>query len=124
MEDRKNSLSEPKDWRVDLYIWRINRELCDDGKYRMVLDQLMFRTEVYPDTSVPLPKLIISKQDLVTLHRSQDQSLLDTKMEIDLAKVHIVARRAVKKSDMRSLQRGEATAIDKTRRRKPLIPRI
>ena len=96
LEDRKNKKpDQSSDWRVDLSIWRIGKELRKDNKYCPKLEILLDRVEVYPTISKPPPTITIFKQDLVTLHRHEHQGLLDTKMNVIFSDVYAVANGAV-----------------------------
>ena len=55
----------------------------------------MERIDVHPNKSNPPPTVTIYKQDLVTLHRCQDETLYDVKMDIGLERVYELAEDAV-----------------------------
>ena len=96
MEKSKSRSGKLTGWRVDLSIWKVEREKSDNGKYRPVAVRILDRVEVYPNKPEPPLKLTIFKQDLVTFHRNKKEALTDTKLEIVLDEVHEIAEMAVK----------------------------
>ena len=96
LEDRKNKKpGQSSDWRVDLSIWRIGKELRKDNKYCSKPEILLDRVEVYSTISKPPSTITIFKQDLVTLHRHEHQGLLDIKMDVIFSDVYAVTKGAV-----------------------------
>lgn len=103
MELGKSSPEQPEDWRVHLSIWRIEQRKAGNGKYLPVADRLKDRVQVYPKDSDASLTVVITKGDLVTVSRSRDESLADIKVEIDLAKVFEIARRAVEIKELENM---------------------
>lgn len=103
MELGKSSPEQPEDWRVYLSIWRIEHQEAGNGKYLPVADRLKDRVQVYPKDSDASLTVVITERDLVTVSRSQDESLADIKVEIDLAEVFETARRAVEMKELENM---------------------
>lgn len=86
LQDRSRNSKLAEDWRVDLSIWRVDRKYIN-GKFRPSPNKSLDRIEVYPDISDLLSNFTIFKQDLVTVHREQDESLRAITINIDLESV-------------------------------------
>ena len=87
--------TETSGWEVELSIWRFKSERTEKGKRRW-METLVDRVKVYPDPPSPPPKVTISKQDLVTVHRERNPRLCEDEIEIDFSFVHQNARNAVR----------------------------
>ena len=93
MENRSRP-GQPEDWRVDLSIWRIDREEYPDGTHKPRENKILDRVQVYPTSNTPLT-ITVSKHDLVTWPRDPENRLHCITMEIVLDTVYETAERAV-----------------------------
>ena len=79
---------------IDLSIWRVTREERADGSHKPRMDVVVDRIEVYPNPPNTPIKVTISKHDLVSWRRDEEQLFDNITMEITLDDVCQIAESA------------------------------